>query len=478
MDRQKKITSLCIKDGIFWSIMLGVGEAFVNPFVIALSASPSFIGLINSIPLFFGSISQIFVFYLKSLFKNLKSIVLFFVLLQAFVWLAFSYLAFISFNNQSHFEFILELVLVLFTLYFIFGMIPVPFWNTWISNLIDKKNFGKFFSLRNQYLIFFQFAALLFAGFLLKSVFKDKTMLGFSLLFLVAFFARLLSSYFIFLTPDNNKEQEENNTKEENKNSFKFGFRAFLKNANFENYKNLSLFNFFLIFGVYIASPFFDLYMLKVLNFDYLSWSIAVFASGFAKIFAFRYWADGIRIFGQRTILFATSLAASFVPLFWLFISNPFEVFLVNFFTGFVWAGYDLIIFLYLLSPSSENIKIAYSSFFQLLKGLGILLGSISAGFLLGFLENSIEIHYAFFIIFILSAIFRFLAVFLFQKKLDTHPFENYKKILPRMFYQYFFRWVVRKTIFVSEYTLSHVKPLYNKKSIKAIKELMKKPDI
>ncbi|MFN3909895.1 MAG: MFS transporter [Candidatus Anstonellaceae archaeon] len=424
------ITSLSIKDGIFWSIMLGTGEAYVTPFAIAIQAPTYFIGLLSSLPMLIGSLFQAFSLHLFNILSNRKIIILGSVMLQALIWLLFS----LYISNQS---FSLNTILLLFIFYFIFAMLPAPLWNSWIADLIPKRDLGHFFARRNQYLLFFQFISILTAGYILNSLFKEHILVGFSFLFFIAFVSRSFCIYFLYKTPDKSSFFIPSSTQQLN-------WKKFLFNKKFYHYRNFSLFTFILILGTYIASPFFDVYMLKVLKFDYFSWSVILFASGLSKIFFFKYWADSIKFFGHKAVLVSTTIIISLIPILWIFVKEPFFIFLINMLTGIAWSGFDMVTFLYLLWPKEKEVKILYTSFIQLVRGASTVIGSLIGGILLTFFEQNFDKFFSFYLIFILSSLLRTLSIFLFHKKLDTHPISEYKFFLKELFFSYPTRWFAK----------------------------------
>ncbi|MCX8163064.1 MAG: MFS transporter [Candidatus Micrarchaeota archaeon] len=442
--------------------MVGAGENYVTPFAIALNAPTYFIGLLSTLPLLIGSIFEIFSLNIFRLILDRKKIILIGILFQSIVWFFFSIFAL----NPSSFS--LNTLLFLFTAYFIFGMVPSPLWNSWISDLVKKSDLAEFFSKRNRYLLFSQFFTIITAGYLLNTIFKDNPFLGFFILFLVAFISRLFCLYFVNQLPDIRRGEKEILKP--------FSIRSFLLDKHFSSYKNFSIFNFLIILGTNIASPFFHVFMLKILNFDYFTWSLTVFATGISKIFAYPYWEMALKVFGQKVILLSSAIAISLVPLFWIFSSDPLYIFLINLFTGFCWAGYDLVASLLLLSPNSLRVKITYTSFFELLKGIGSVGGAILGAILLGFFSETLklDIYLSFYLIFFISFLTRFLPVTLFYKKLERYPFTSYSHFLKQIFFSYFIKWFYKNKETVFYPFLLARKKVKQSPTYKAFKSLLK----
>jgi len=432
----KLVFSLSTKEEILNSIMIGLGESFVVPFALALSLPVNFIAILSSLPVFIGSVFQFLSLYLTKFLHNLKKLVLFSALFQSLVWLLF---AFISYNiiTNSDFRAFDLILIILFIVYFVFSMLFNSFWNSWVSGLVSRQNLANFYATINQYPLFFQLLALILAGFILNSFFSNFIFLGFFLIFLLAAIARLFSTYFLVRIPDSNSLI-----------SNPISLRKYFSNNKNSKYIKFSIFNFALMFGTHLAAPFFDVFMLKVLKFDYFTWSILVFSSGFIKILAAKYWSAIIKIFSPKSVLIACISAISLLPIFWLFTKDPFLLLLINIFSGFSWFGYDLLRSVYLLETNSNQTKIINFSLYQGAKAFAMLLGAILGGFLISyFQELDLDPFKPFYIVFLLSGLLRFLSIFLFVDPKSNFSIFEQKKYFKKIFYSHLLHWLLNQKI-------------------------------
>ena len=100
------------------------------------------------------------------------------------------------------------------------------------------------------------------------------------------------------------------------------------------------------------------------------------------RIFSFRYWGRLNDRFGSRKILVVTGFFACFTPLFWLFVSDIWQIALLKMFDGFIWAGADLVVFNYLLDITPANKRPQYVANNNFFAGWGTILGALAGGML------------------------------------------------------------------------------------------------
>ena len=112
-----------IKDGIFHSAMVGFGESFFSAFAVFLKANNLQLGLIGSLPQTLGSLSQLFTNKIMDFFKSRKKVVCLGVLLQALTYLPIALLFMFD-------KFKIAYLLFFISIYWIFGTILSPAWNS------------------------------------------------------------------------------------------------------------------------------------------------------------------------------------------------------------------------------------------------------------------------------------------------------------------------------------------------------------
>jgi hypothetical protein len=119
----QKSLKYSLYDGIFYSIMLGFGESFFQAFGIFLKAGNIELGLLSSMPIALGSLSQLLSNRFIILFKSRKKLVSKSALLHGLMYLPIALVFFLG-NTSVYF-------LIFFSCcYGVFGMILGPAWNS------------------------------------------------------------------------------------------------------------------------------------------------------------------------------------------------------------------------------------------------------------------------------------------------------------------------------------------------------------
>ena len=181
-----------------------------------------------------------------------------------------------------------------------------------------------------------------------------------------------------------------------------------------------------LITATYVASPFFDIYMLTILKMDYTTWSILTIAQTLAKFLLFSYWGRAIDRFGNRAVLFGTGFLIPAVALLWVFDHSFWWLFFAQVFSGLAWSGFELAAFNYNISTPGRSMRTAQSAAYNFAKGFGSLGGMLLGGALLILWPHSGPLDPAPFIaIFFISAMARYAASAWFLPRFSPHTFES-----------------------------------------------------
>jgi len=366
----KKSLKLSIIEGGFASAMVGFGESFFSAFAIFLKASNFQISLIGSLPRAMGSFVQLYSHKMLEVFKSRKKLIAFFVFLQALMYLPIALVFFFG-------SFSVPLLLVFLCFYYIFGMMVGPAWSSWMGELVSSDIRGAYFSKRNTIAGFVSFTSVLIAGYLLQ-YFKtgdDRFQFwGFLIIFMLALIFRLVS-FSMFL-----KKYEPEYVSQGQDDP---GFLDFLKNAGSRNYGVYILFLCFLNFSVFIAGPFFAAYMLYDLKLNYIQYTLVTSSAVIARLISLRIWGKMADRYGTRKVM---TLAAFFIPMisiWWLFSGNIYYLIVIEMYSGFAWAGFELASFNFLLETITPNKRAKYIAYYNVLNGGALLFGALLGGLLI-----------------------------------------------------------------------------------------------
>ncbi len=403
-----------IIDGVFFTIMLGSGERFFVPFALMLGAGYFEVGLVVALPLLFGSLSQLFSTHLIEKINSRKKVVMGGVFLQA---LMFAPMILLYFSPLHPVYLFIGLTIG----YWICGHIVAPAWNSWMGDLVELQSRGSYFGKRSRIMEFSTLITFMIAGWYMH-IMKEghQEYIGFLTLFAVALVARLMSFHFL------NKKYE---PYFETKNESKFTFLQFVKKMKTTNFGHFVFFAILMNFSFYVSAPYFTPYMLKELHFSYFQYMVIVAASMTSRIVFMSAWGKFIDQYGTRKIL---ALSASFLPitvLFWLFSANFYWIVAIHIMAGFVWSGFELSSFNFILDSTSSEKRARCVAYYNVLNGVFILLGSLLGSALVKMnLFSATPVYTAFLGSFVLRILFT--SVFLPQlKEVRTVETITYRKL-------------------------------------------------
>jgi MFS family permease len=200
----------------------------------------------------------------------------------------------------------------------------------------------------------------------------------------------------------------------------KFSFKHFVSRITKTNFGNFALFVGILKIGENIASPFYAVYMLKYLKFDYLTFTLITIAPLIASLLVMTQWGKISDKFGNKKILSVCALMIAFVPLYWLLFKDPVILFLGEFFiSGIFWAGFNLGSgnFIYdTITPEKRTHCVAY---FNVFNGTGLFIGAMIGGILATIIpDNSIIFSVGLLWIFLIAFIFRICVFAVFKNRI------------------------------------------------------------
>jgi MFS family permease len=296
--------------------------------------------------------------------------------------------------------------------------LALPQWSSLIGDIVSPRKRGRFFGVRTQIMTGLTFVGLLAGGFALY-VFseRDQTAYGFALLFTVAAIARLVSVYHLGQMHDPGGHVEPLNLSLRPKT---------WQRIRRSNAVRFSMFIAFIYFGTWISSPFFTVYLLRDLEFNYLEFTIAIGTAVLAQLLTMSQWGRISDVFGNRRVLEVSCVAIPIVPILWLISTNFYYIVAIQLISGFVWAGFSLCAgnFVYdLIRPAQ---RATYLAVHNVLSNFGIFAGSLIGG-LLGSMMPSVVALGGFdwtwasplYGIFLLSALLRGLAIVVFLPKIQ-----------------------------------------------------------
>jgi len=367
IELRHKARRLSIKEGCFTSIKTSLGDYYITPFAIAINSSNFLIGMISSISGLVGPISQWLSSRLIEKYKR-KKIILTATFYEALTWIPLILIALLYYKGILT-SLLPLLLLLFFSLYVIIANITSPAWFSWTGDLVDEDYRGKWFSKRNFILGFVSIIFTIIAAFFLDFLKKQgQIIFGFIILFFIAMIARFISRQYF-------KKQYEPKLKL--KKGDYFTLWQFIKKAPENNFGRYVLFRTLMDFTVCIASPFFAVYMLRNLNFSYLTFMAVTLSQIFFGLLAIKQWGRFADKYGNYEVMKLTIIFIAIYPFLWLI--SPSLIYLIlspALIGGIAWAGFNLAAgnFIYdSVSPQKRGLALSY---YNLLNGIGIFLGA------------------------------------------------------------------------------------------------------
>lgn len=404
-EQRKKSMNAVTAEGMSYSVMAGIGDAYVPAAAVALGASNFYIGLLTALPQLFGAALQFFALSALRILKNRKLLVMIGCLLHALTWLPV--IALLLWPGAHS----VPLIIFFFSLGAGFSLFVNPAWSSLVADIVPENERGGYFANRSRLMQFTLFAATFVAGFALERLEASfEARIAFAAVFVVAFLARLSS---VFLNSVVSEAKYELQLVRE------IGMRHLFLLPSYRNELWFLAFVALMGFSSLFASPFFTPYLLNNLGYDVVALGILTATTVLVKILAFPYWGRIIDRFGNRAVLIAGAFTVPLVPFFWLFTGDLFMLVLINAFTGFVWAAYDLAVFNYSLSLVGRELRASFISKYNIFVGVFSAAGAIAGALFLQYFGSLALFGYSgILLVFLLSTVMRLGTALLFTPKL------------------------------------------------------------
>jgi len=373
---------------------------FTTPYALSLGANNEQIGIIMALPILAATIFSPISGKLIEAKGSKKLFATKAWLLSHLTWLPIALIPFIFVDGR------LTILVALLCIAQTFGSAGSTAWASWMADLVPEKIRGKFFGQRNTIAGTSAFFSTLLAGWILTTY---QGFQGFTVIFTIAAFFGLVSYTLLRHIPEKDSDSKANHKFSLHLSEF---FQGFRKHHNFANMTYLIA---AINFSVFIAAPFFSVYILRNLGISYAWFAIIAAAEILVAVISSRYWGKLADRFGDRAVMGAAGLLVAAVPIPYIFSSNQYHLILAGALSGFAWAGFDLVRFNYLLDAVPAEHRPTYIANHKL------TVGSVQfiAPLLGGVLATIFSTQTFFFLVglqtlFLLSSVLRFAAIGIF----------------------------------------------------------------
>ena len=380
--------------------MIGLSQDYITPYALALKASVKQIGLLSSLPNLCASLVQLKSADIAERLSSRKRLILISVFLQAFTIFPIILIPYFLKNNQPG-------MLIFLAMFFIgLGAVSLGPWASLMSDHIPSDKRGRYFGWRNRVLGLVAVVSSVFAGIVLH-LYKYNVLLGFWIILTLAMAARFISWYFL------TKMYE---PKFRHSHDSRFSFLEFLKRAKESNFVRYVFFVSALNFCVNIAAPFFTVFMLRDLKFNYLIYTLVIVPVPLTTLLLIEKWGRLADRVGNARILKFTAFFIASLPLPWIVYRHPVFLIFVQILGGFAWSGFNLCATNFIFDSVSSPKRTRCHSYFNVINGMGISAGAILGGYLATHLPKLFG--YQLLSLFLISSSLRFLTVLLFAPRI------------------------------------------------------------
>ena len=183
-------------------------------------------------------------------------------------------------------------------------------------------------------------------------------------------------------------------------------------------------------FSLYISAPFFTPYMLTDLKLDYLTFTIINVTMIIVKLFFMPVWGKASDRFGRKKVLSLTGFLMPILPLLWLFSQNVFYLIIIQIYSGFIWAGFEISAFNFIFDTTTYQKRATCVAYYNVINGVSILAGAMTGSLIVKY--NSV-FWSKYLLVFLVSCLLRYSASFIFIPRLrEARPVEDIG--YPRLF--------------------------------------------
>ena len=420
---KKKTMRVSIAEGSVGVFSSMVSDNYIVPFALFLNSSPLQIGILSSLGNLISPLGQIIGSH-RIEKKSRRSVLMAGIIGMGAIWPFYLILILLNFLEFLHL--ILPWILIgFFLLYMLFSGIMNPPWFSVMGDVVPENFRGRYFAKRNLIT-----NAIALIGILSLSFFLDWfnsleiVFLGFSIIFIFGFFSRGISA-FLFTKhyyPPFNFEQKDH-----------IKFSTMIKEIPKSNFGRFTLFVSLLTLGQWIAGPFFSVYMLSDLGFDYSIFILVNVSSSVIALFIFPILGKLSDKFGNVRLLQIGAIIIPLLPILWIFFNTPLGLILgPQLLGGIGWTSFNLATSNFIYDNIAGKMRGAYIAFYNFIIGISILIGGMAGGLIITYVPIIFMNRFHF--IFLISGIVRIVIVILMlptikEVRVATKPVFNLKNL-------------------------------------------------
>ena len=379
-------------DGLFASASDNIILTYLSLFALAVSATKAEIGLLNSLANLGGALVLLPGAMIVERFGQRRDIAVWFGS-AARLMLLFIALSPLGFTGKA----LVYLVIGLAVARSVFGNLAFPAWMSLTADMIPLEGRGRYFAARNIVMAIAGMLCVYLAG---EWITRTSHPTGYQVVIGIAFALGMISTFSfsrLHEPPPGPISYPKTPLAPLKIWQDVRGYPAFLALVG-----TAALWN----FSLNLAGPFFNIYMVEALQSSPVFVGIASIVSSLAGMFAQKKSGELADRWGPRRVQLISGLLIPIMPIFWVFIRQPWQTLPVNIAAGVLWAAYSLSSFnlLLVLTPAEQRAR--YSAIYQVIVTLSLAAGAAVGGLMVT--------HWGYPAIFISSGAGRLAAALLF----------------------------------------------------------------
>ncbi|MBI5211248.1 MAG: MFS transporter [Elusimicrobia bacterium] len=355
-----------VKDGVAWSVMSGFVDGYTVPFAMALQAGSMEIGILRSLGPLLSSLGQLKTADLVNSLRSRKKFLSMTVQAQV-VSLALA--AACVFLPRAA---ALPLLIAAGVIYTVSGTLAGPPWASMMGEYLPSSTRGIYFGWRNRIvgITVTVFAAV--AGGIL-AWFGTGVLTGFLVLFGSATALRVVSWRYVMrmYEPPYREAVSEH-----------FTFTQFVSQLGHSNFAAFTFCCAFYTFAVSISGPFFAVYLLDALHYDYLRYMAVTTASPLTMYLTMRYWGGWADAIGGARVVKMSMVMIPIIPLLWALSPDYRFLACVELYSGFAWAAYLMGVNNFIYDAVTQAKRTRAMAYFSAVTGLGQAVAPLIGGYL------------------------------------------------------------------------------------------------
>ena len=364
---------LSVSEGSAYGVMVGVGESYLQAFVLAVGMGEVFAALIATIPQLMGSLLQLISPMAIRRLRSHKKWVVACAGLQALCFLPLVIAAMMGTISQTA-------VMTVASLYWATSLGTGPAWNTWQGTIVPKEMRARFFAGRARLSQVMTLVGFLGGGFALKAGQSSGNEVAvFAILFATAMVCRLVSAFCLISQSEPVPIPPAMRFL-----SFSEQWYRFSRGSS----GRLLVFAVGMQVGVFIAGPFFVPYMLKELHFQYHEFAILIGVSYLAKFLTLPWWGRFAHYAGPQRLMWVGSIGLVPLAAGWMF-SNYVWLLVLQAMAGTAWAAYELALVLMFLETIPESERTSLLTLYNVANSVALAVGSFIGAVILNVLGVS-----------------------------------------------------------------------------------------